>query len=382
MGRPVIVDVLRTPFGKRGGKLSEMHATRLLSHVQKETLRRNQLPAKDVGQIVGGCATPVGELGFNTTRMAWLAAGLPYEVAATTVDCVCGSSQQANHMVHNMIAAGVITVGIACGVESMSRVELGANTLRGPGRVKPKGFPYDMPDQFVAAERIAHKLGLRREQADALGLESQRRAAVAQQAGRFDREIVPIQVVSDEGSVLAQVARDEGLRSTSLESLRGLKATVPGGIHTAGNTSQISDGAAAVLWVDEDVARARGLTPRARVLAQAVVGTDPYFHIEGPLDVTRALFQQTGLCAADIDVFEINEAFAAVVLAWLRHFQVDPDRVNVNGGAIALGHPMGATGCRLLGAALAELERTDKRRALVAMCCGGAIATGTIIERC
>jgi acetyl-CoA C-acetyltransferase len=380
MGKPVIVDVLRTPFGKRNGALSGVHATALLAHVQKQALARSGLAPRDVGQLVGGCATPVGELGFNTTRMAWLSAGLPYEVAATTVDCVCGSSQQAAHMVHNMIAADVISVGIACGVEAMSRVELGANTLRGPGRVKPEGFPYDMPSQFVAAERIARKLGLTRDDADRLGVQSQQRAAAAAAAGRVAAEIAPIEVPARGGGTRV-VDRDEGLRATGLDALRALAPTVEDGIHTAGNTSQISDGAAAIVWADEAEARARGLRPRARIVAQVVVGTDPYFHIEGPIDATAALLARSGLSLHDIDVFEINEAFAAVVLAWQRRFEVDPSRVNVNGGAIALGHPMGATGCRLLGSALAELERTGKQTALVAMCCGGAISTGTIIER-
>jgi len=374
---PVIVEAVRTPIGRRDGALSGRHATEVLGHVLRAVLERAGIDPGDVGQLVGGCVTQVGEQSFNVTRMAWLNAGLPHEVAATTIDCQCGSSQQANHVVHAMIAAGVFDVGIACGVEMMSRVPIGANT-KSPGRPMPRSFPHDMPNQFVAAERIARKHGFGRAHADALGLSSQRRAAAAARQGRFDREIAPIEVPGPETSVFS---RDEGLRDTSAAALAALEPIVPGGIHTAGNTSQISDGAAAVLWLDEQEAARRGLRPRARIRAQALVGTDPYFHIEGPIDATAAVLRRAGMTIQDIDVFEINEAFASVVLAWLNAYDADPDRVNVNGGAIALGHPMGATGARLLTAALHELERSGGSSALVAMCCGGAVATGTILER-
>jgi acetyl-CoA C-acetyltransferase len=385
MGKPVIVSTARTPFGRRGGALGRRHSTYLLAHVQREVLRRVGLPPSEVGQIVGGCATPVGELGFNTTRMAWLAAGMPYQVAASTIDCVCGSSQQASHMIHNLIAADAIDTGIACGVEVMSRVGMGANTLQGPGRVKPRDFAYDMPDQFVAAERIAKKYGFTRRDLDQVGLCSQQRAAMALEAGRFRDEIAPIRMPLEldaqpsDADVL--IEHDEGLRATGLEALAQLKPTLPEGLHTAGNTSQISDGAAALLFMDENKAKALGLRPRARIVDQVLVGTDPFFHIEGPLDATAALLARTGMEVGDIDVFEINEAFAAVVLAWLHRYELDLEQVNVNGGAIALGHPMGATGCRLIATAVTELERTGGAHALVAMCCGGAIATGSIIER-
>lgn len=382
MANAVIVEAVRTPIGKRNGCLSALHASHVLGHVQQAVLARAGVPPAMVGQIVGGCVTQVGEQGFNVTRMAWLSAGLPQHVAATTVDCQCGSSQQANHIVHNMIAADVIDIGIACGVEMMSRVPLGANTLRGPGRVKPPNFPHDMPDQFVAAERIARKHGLTRAQADAIGLASQRRAAAAAAAGRYDREIVPIETPAPGNhSDFIRVARDEGPRATSAEALAGLRAVTLDGIHTAGNTSQISDGAAAVLWMAEENAKAMGLRPRARIKAQVLVGTDPYFHIEGPIDATAAVLKKAGMTIDDIDVFEINEAFAAVVLAWAKVNDVDMEKVNVNGGAIALGHPMGATGARLIVTALNELERSGRSTALIAMCCGGAVATGTILER-
>jgi len=385
LGKPVIVEAVRTPIGRRDGGLSGAHASVLLAHTQKAVLARAHVDPGDVGQIVGGCVTQIGEQGFNISRTAWLSAGLPYHVAATTIDCQCGSSQQANHLIHSMIAADVIDTGIACGVEAMSRIGIGSNTRNGPGRVKPADFPYDLPDRFVAAERIARKHGVTREDADAFGLASQQKALDAVAAGRYDREIVPIDVVVEgvDGPTgeTRVVSRDEGPRRTSAERLAILKPVLEDGIHTAGTICQISDGAAAVLWMDEDKARAAGLTPRARLRAQALVGSDPYFHIDGPIDATAAVLKRAGMTIADIDCFEINEAFASVVLAWTRVFDADPATININGGSIALGHPMGATGSRLIASALCELERSDKATALIAMCCGGAIATASIIER-
>lgn len=382
---PVIVEAVRTPIGKRDGALSTRHSSYLLGHVQKEVLRRSGVDPRDVGQVIGGCVTQVGEQGFNVTRTAWLASGLPYEIAASTVDCQCGSSQQANHLIHTMIAANEADSGIACGVEAMSRVPIGANTLHGPGRPKPLDFPYDMPSQFIAAERMAKQHGICRTEADAIASLSQERAARAVAEGRFEREIAPIEMpmMTESGArdEIALITRDEGPRATTLKGLAALKATVEGGIHTAGNTCQISDGAAAVLWMNGEKARAMGLKPRARILAQVVVGTDPYFHLGGPIDATFALLKRSGMTIGDIDLFEINEAFAAVVVSWMRVFKADPEKLNVNGGAIALGHPMGATGCRLIVSALHELERSGKEIALIAMCCGGAVGTGTILER-
>jgi acetyl-CoA C-acetyltransferase len=373
MREPVIVAAVRTPIGRRGGGLSGHHPIEVLGHVQRAVLARASVEPEAIGQVVGGCVTQAGEQSFNTTRMAWLQEGLPYEVGASTLDCQCGSSQQANHVVHCMIAAGAYDAGIACGVEMMSRVPIGANT-RQPGRPQPRDFRWDMPNQFVAAERIARKHGLSRADADAFGLRSQRRAAAAVAEGRFDREIAPL-------AGEPALRRDEGLRETTPEGLAALTPVLAGGIHTAGNTSQISDGAAAVLWMEREAALARGLRPRARIVAHVLVGTDPYYHIEGPVDASRALLARTGMTVRDIDLFEVNEAFAAVVLAWQRAFDADPDRLNVNGGAIALGHPMGATGARLVTTALHELERSGGATALIAMCCGGAVATGTILER-
>ncbi|CAM5517731.1 Acetyl-CoA acetyltransferase OS=Streptomyces antimycoticus OX=68175 GN=SANT12839_032370 PE=3 SV=1 [Streptomyces antimycoticus] len=324
---------------------------------------------------------------MNPARTAWLTMGLPYETAATTVDCQCGSSQQANHMVANMIATGVIDIGIGCGVEAMSRVPLGSGSKHGPGKPFPEEWNVDLPNQFQAAERIARHRGLTRENVDALGLISQERAARAWAEERFKRETFAVQVPTTEEEQTAgegmwrAVDRDEGLRDTSMEALSGLKPIMPTAVHTAGNSSQISDGACAVLWASKRMARALKLRPRARIVAQALVGTDPHFHLDGPIDATKAVLGKAGMTLKDIDLVEINEAFASVVLSWSRVFEQDLAKVNVNGGAIALGHPVGATGARLITTALHELERADKEFALITMCAGGALATGTIIQR-
>jgi acetyl-CoA C-acetyltransferase len=385
MAEPVIVEAVRTPIGKRNGWMSGFHAAELLGSAQVELVKRAGIDPADVGQIVGGCVTQAGEQGSNITRTAWLNQGLPYEVAATTVDCQCGSAQQANHFVANLISVGAIDSGIGCGVEAMSRVGLGANVFNGPGRSRPDSFPWDMPDQFGAAERIAEKYGISRDDVDWLGFESQRKAARAVAEGRFDREIVALEapVVGPEGPTGERmlVTKDQGPRETTREGLAGLKPVVPDGIHTAGNSSQISDGAAAVLWLSEERARETGMRPRARIVAQTLVGSDPYYHLDGPIAATTDVLKKAGMTIADIDLFEVNEAFASVVVSWGRAHEVDWDKVNVNGGAIALGHPVGSTGARLITTALHELERSDATFALIAMCCGGALATGTIIER-
>jgi acetyl-CoA C-acetyltransferase len=385
MAQPVIVEAVRTPIGKRNGWLSGFHAAELLGNAQVELVKRAGIDPGDVDQIVGGCVTQAGEQASNVTRTAWLSQGLPYEVAATTVDCQCGSAQQANHFVANLVSAGAIGTGIACGVEAMSRVGLGANAMNGPGRSRPESFPWDMPDQFGAAERIAQKYDISRDDVDWLGFESQRKAARAVAEGRFDREIAAIEapVVGPDGPTGERtlVTRDQGLRETTREGLAGLKPVLPDGIHTAGNSSQISDGAAAVLWMSEERARETGMRPRARIVAQTLVGSDPYYHLDGPIAATTDVLKKAGMSIGDIDLFEVNEAFASVVMSWGRVHEVDWDKVNVNGGAIALGHPVGSTGARLITTALHELERSDSSVALVTMCCGGALATGTIIER-
>jgi acetyl-CoA C-acetyltransferase len=390
MGTPVIVEAARTAVGRRNGAFADVHAATLLAHAQQGVLERSGIDPATVGQVVGGCVTQAGEQASNVTRNAWLSASLPYQVAATTIDCQCGSSQQANHMVANLISAGAIDTGLACGVEHMSKVWLGANVPRIDdttfinGSSKPDGFPWDMPDQFGAAERIAAKRGIMRAEVDHLGLISQHKAIRATEEGRFEREIIPVTVTTPDGETVV-VNRDGGLRETSADKLAALTPVLPDGMHTAGNSSQISDGAAAVLWMDEDHARAQGLRPRARMLAQCLVGSDPYYHLDGPVDATAKLLAMTGMTMDDIDIVEINEAFASVVLSWAKVNGVSDDdlleKVNVNGGAIALGHPVGATGSRLITTALHELERSDKEIALVTMCCGGAVATGTILQR-
>ncbi|MEX2395030.1 MAG: steroid 3-ketoacyl-CoA thiolase [Actinomycetota bacterium] len=386
MGKPVIIEAVRTPIGRRNGWLSGLHATELLAVTQVEVVKRAGIDPSLVEQIVGGCVTQAGEQAGNVARQAWLLAGMPYEAAASTVDTQCGSSQQANHMIAGIIAADGIDVGIACGVEAMSRVPLGSSINHGPGAWIADGWPWDSPDQFTGAQRIADNRGITREQVDEFALSSQQKAKIAWDEGRFDREVVKVEapVIGEDKQPTAEktiVSRDQGLRETTLEGLAALKPVIEGQINTAGNSSQISDGSAAVLWMSEERAKAEGLKPRARIVAQAVVGSDPYYLLDGPVDVTRKLLEKTGMSITDFDIFEVNEAFAPVVLSWAGVHSVPMDRVNVNGGAIALGHPVGATGSRLITTALHELERRDASLALVAMCCGGAIGTGTIIER-
>jgi acetyl-CoA C-acetyltransferase len=385
MAQPVIVEAVRTPIGKRNGWMSGFHASELLGNAQVELVKRAGVDPGEIEQVVGGCVTQAGEQASNVTRTAWLSQGLPYETAATTVDCQCGSAQQANHFVANLVSADAIEAGIACGVEAMSRVGLGANAYNGPGKSKPENFPWDMPDQFGAAERIAKKYGITRDDVDWLGFESQRKAAVAVAEGRFEREIVPLEapVVGPDGPTGEKtlVSRDQGPRDTTREGLAGLKPVLPEGMHTAGNSSQISDGAAAVLWMSQRKAGEAGLRPRARIVAQTLVGSDPYYHLDGPIAATTDVLRKAGMTMDDIDIFEVNEAFASVVMSWGKVHGADWDKVNVNGGAIALGHPVGSTGARLITTALHELERSDKNLALITMCCGGALATGTIIER-
>jgi acetyl-CoA C-acetyltransferase len=373
-----IVEAVRTPVGKRGGVLSGVHAAEILGSVQTALIDRAGIAPAEVEQVAGGCVTQAGEQSNNVTRTAWLHAGLPHTAGCLTLDAQCGSAQQAAHLVAGLIAADAIGVGIACGVEAMSRVPLGTAALAGQadaGTPRPPSWDIDMPSQYVAAERIAQRRGLSRADTDAFGLRSQTLAQAAWAHGHFDREVVPVKVGSD------MVDRDQGLRETSLEALAGLKPVVEGGLHTAGSSSQISDGAAAVLLADADRARQLGLRPRARILAQCLIGAEPYYHLDGPVQATERVLGRSGMAIGDIDLFEVNEAFASIVLSWLAVHGADPDRVNVNGGAIALGHPVGSTGARLLTTALHELERRGAGTALVTMCAGGAMATATIIER-
>jgi acetyl-CoA C-acetyltransferase len=387
----VIVDALRTPIGRRGGGLSGLHPAQVLAKVQSAVIERTGIDPADVGQVVGGCVSQVGEQSFNITRTAWLSAGLPLTTAATTVDTQCGSSQQATNLAASMVAAGVVDVAMACGVEAMSRVPIGANSSKQLGLgvpIPPTYFEqYEMTSQFEGAERIAERWGITRDDTDAFGLASQERAARAWAEGRFDGQWIPVEapVLDEERQPTGEtqtIERDEGLRETSLEKLSGLKPVArPDGVHTAGNSSQISDGAAAVLMMTAERAEQLGLRPRARVVDTCLVGVDPVLMLTGPIDATERLIERTGIRVEDIDVFEINEAFASVVLAWAKQTGADLERTNPNGGAIALGHPLGATGAFLMTKALYELERTDGRYGLISMCCGGGLGTGTVIER-
>ncbi len=386
MGNPVIIDAVRTPLGKRKGWLAGVHPSNLLGFVQREVLLRSGVDPELVEQVVGGCVTQAGEQSNDMVRRAWLHAGLPQHTGATVIDAQCGSGQQSAHLVHDMIAAGTIDVGIACGIEAMSRIPLGGNVPPGLGDPRPEDWTIDMPNQFEAADRIAKNRGLTREDLEVFGLASQQKARAAVDAGHFKREIAPMEapVLDADGKPTGEtriVDTDQGMRETTLEGLAGLKPVLPGGMHTAGTSSQISDGASAVLIMDEDKARSLGLTPRARIASHCLVGSDPYYHLDGPIAATQRLLDRSGRSISDFDLFEVNEAFASVVLSWAGQHNVDMDKVNVNGGAIALGHPVGSTGTRLITTALHELERRDQSSALITMCAGGAMATGTIIER-
>lgn len=390
MKEAVIVDAIRTPIARGRpmvGELSGLHATQLLAQPLQALVERSNLDYADIDYLAGGCVTQAGEQSSNVTRNAWLSIGKDFSAGATTMDNQCGSAQTANHVLSAMVACGGIDIGIACGVESMSRVTMGANVMNGPGNYLPEDWPWDTPpNQFIHAERIAQNRGISRAMVDQFAFDSQRKAKAAWQAGHFDREVMQVQAPAfnmqgELNGELRTVSRDQGLRDTTLEGLAGLNSIMPDTVHTAGNSSQISDGAAAVLWMSADEAKQRGLKPRARIITDCVVGTDPYYLLDGPVDATKRLFERSGMNKNDIDLFEVNEAFAAVVLSWAQVYDIDMDKVNVNGGAIALGHPVGSTGARLICTALHELERADKNTALITMCCGSSIGTGTLIER-
>ena len=389
MSDVVIVEAVRTPVGKRNGGLSTLHPAETLGAVQSEVIKRSGIDASQVDQIVSGTVSQIGEQAFNIGRTAWLAAGLPLGVAATTVDTQCGSSQQATSLASALVAGGVVDVAMACGVEAMSRVPIGSNASGNFGRPIPKSYfeKYEFTSQFEGAERIADKWGITRADTDAFGFASQQRAAQAWAEGRFDGQYITLEApdVDAEGNPTGSthtVDRDEGLRETTIEKLAMLKPVGrENGVHTAGNSSQISDGASAVLLMTEEKAAALGLKPRARIVDTCLVGVDPVLMLTGPIDATQRLLARTGLSIDDIDTFEINEAFASVVLAWQKEVGADPAKTNPNGGAIALGHPLGGTGGFLMTKALYELERTGGRYGLVSMCCGGGLGTGTIIER-
>ena len=381
----VIVDAIRTPLGRRDGVLSRWHPVDLLAHTLCGLLQRNQLDPKLIDDVIAGCVMQVGEQALNIARNAVLAAGLPESVTATTVDRQCGSSQQAIHFAAQGVMAGSYDIAIACGVESMSRVPMGSAAAAGPG--KPFG-PAMMRrynnvhfNQGISAEMLAERWKLERRKLDEFSLESHRRAARATEQGYFQREIHPVTVETEQGPQV--ITRDEGIRAdTTLEKMAGLKpAFKPDGVVTAANSSQITDGAAAVLIMESSTAARLGFTPLARFVAFALAGDDPVTMLSAPIPATQKILKRAGMALSDIDRIEINEAFASVVLAWQAETGADLARVNVNGGAIALGHPLGASGARLMTTLVHELQRSGSRYGLQTMCEGGGMANATLIER-
>jgi acetyl-CoA acyltransferase len=383
MREVVIVEAVRTPFGRRNGALKDIHPVMLGAQVLRELVGRAKLDPALVDDVVWGCVGQVGEQSANIGRNTWLAADFPVETPATTVDRQCGSSQQAIHFAANLIQSGIADVTVAGGAESMSRVPIGVNMTQGPGVPFPPELMelYEMVPQGVSAELVGRKYGVTRKEMDEFSVESHRRAREATEKGYLASQILPVEVANGDGPTTLD--RDEGIRpDTSYEKVAALQpAFDPEHAITAANSSQITDGAAAVLLMSADKARELGLAPRARIRAQKVVGCDPVLMLEGPIPGTRAVLRQAGLKMRDIDLFEINEAFASVVLAWSKETGGDLARTNVNGGAIAIGHPLGASGARLMCHLLYELERRDLRYGLQSMCCGGGIGTATIIDR-
>ena len=386
MAEAVIVDAVRTPGGKRNGQLKDWHPASLAAHVLKALQERNDLDPAIVDDVVMGCVMQVGEQSLNIGRNAVLAAGWPEEVPSTTVDRQCGSSQQAMHFAAQGVIAGAYDVAVAAGVEVMTRTPMGSSVVQG------MGFPFPqeqqdryadtgLPPQGIGAEMIADEYGFAREDLDAFGAQSQQRAVVARDEGRFENEIVPVPVELDGETIL--MTADEGIREgVTVETLAKLKpAFKEDGKIAAANSSQITDGASAVLIMSKEKADELGMKPRARFHSFALAGTDPVTMLKGPIPATRKILEKTGLSIDDIDLFEVNEAFASVVLAWQKEFDVDMDKVNVNGGAIALGHPLGCSGTKLMATLLNELERTGGRYGLQVMCEGGGMANATIIER-
>ena len=396
----VIVDAVRTPVGRKNGGLSTLHPSDLLGLVQKAIVDRTGIDPNKIEQVVGGNVSQVGAQSFNITRTAWLSAGLPMTTACTTVDTQCGSSQQATGLAASLIASGVVDIAMACGVESMSTVPIGSNSNAFTKNPKTKEYEslgkavsksyfshYEFTSQFEGAERIADKSNITRTDTDAFGLESQQRAARAWAEDRFAGQYIVVDApdLGDDGKPTGtthKVARDEGIRETTLEKLQTLNPVArENGVHTAGNSSQISDGAGAVLMMTLEKANELGLKPRAKVVDSCLVGVDPVLMLTGPIDATQRLLERNNLTIDQIDTFEINEAFASVVLAWAKEVGADLAKTNPNGGAIALGHPLGGTGVILTTKALYELERTGGKYGIISMCCGGGLGTGTLIER-
>jgi len=380
----VIVEAVRTPVGRgheEKGYYKDVHASNLLAKVYSEVIERAGIDASEVGDVVTGCVQQFGEQGLNIGRNAWLEAGLPIETPATTIDRQCGSAQQAVNFAAALIASGVHDVVIGSGVEHMGHISFADSfsVMQEHGMAySPQLMEhYNLVPQGISAEMIADQWEIPRSELDEIGLRSHQLAAKATEEGRFEREIVPFQVNGD------TYATDQGIRpDTSLEKLSQLKpAFKEDGKITAGNSSQVSDGAAAVLLMTREKAEALGLTPRARIFDQTTVGVDPVIMLTGPIPATEKLLARNSMKMEDIDLVEINEAFASVVAAWRRELEPDMDTVNVNGGAIAIGHPLGSTGARLITTLLHEMERSDKEMGLVTMCCGGGLGTGTLIQR-
>ena len=386
MHQAVIIDAVRTPSGKNGGKLKDWHPASLGAHVLQALAARNPIDVEMIDDVIFGCVMQVGPQALNVARNAVLTAGWPEAVPGTTVDRQCGSSQQAIHFAAQGVMSGAYDAVVAGGVEVMSQVPLGASLI------KDMGFPFPpsmleryaetgLPHQGIGAEMIADEWGLSRGDLDAFGALSQQRAERATAEGRFEREIVGVPIKAEDGEETMLV--DEGIRpGTTAEKLANLKPVFKeDGKITAGNSSQIADGASALLIMNEEKAKALGLRPRARFLSFALAGTDPVTMLKGPIPATQKILEKSGLSISDIDLFEVNEAFAPVVLAWQKETGADMNRVNVNGGAIALGHPLGASGSKLMSTLLCELERTEGRLGMQLMCEGGGLANATIIER-
>ncbi len=364
-----------------------MHPSDLLSDVMTSLMERTQVDPASIGQLVGGCVSQAGEQTANIARTAWLGAGYPLSVAATTVDAQCGSSQQATTLAYGLVASGVVDSAIGCGVESMTRNPMGSSYKKGQRTATSRYKEhYEYTTQFQGAELMAKQWGISREECDAFGLRSQNNAARAWEEDRFGTQIVEIDapVLDEDGKPtdeVRHVVRDGGIRPTTAEGLAGLTPVMEGGVHTAGASSQISDGSGAVLLMRAGRAAELGLRPLARIVDTCLVGSDPVLMLTGPIEATNYLLERNGMQMSDIDIVEINEAFASVVLAWQREVNPDMDGVNPNGGAIALGHPLGGTGAILLTKAVHELHRADRSTALVTMCCGGGLGTGTLLER-
>ena len=392
MHEVVLVDAVRSAVGKRSGTLGLAHPSDTLGQVLKALLERNSLESTQVDQVIGGCINKLGAQGMNVTRTAWLSHGGDTNTPCITVDSQCGSSQEASTLATSLIASGNADVMIACGVENMTRLPIGSDSVGLKpeyGKVISRSYfaHHEFTSQFEGAERVAEKYGITRADTDAFGLESQRRAAKAWEEKRFEDQIIPLEVdiLGSDGKRTGETRtfeRDEVPRETSLEALSQLKPVArEDGVHTAGSSSQIADGAAAALLMRAERAQELGLQPLARVKGTALGGCDPVLMLEGPIPATEKLLKDAGLSIEDIDLFEINEAFASVVLAWAQSVRADMSKVNPNGGAIALGHPLGATGCFLIAKAAHELQRTGGTHGLISMCCGGGLGTGTLLER-